>query len=197
MVSMASSDDQWIADTASYIRKAFGNNGKLVSKQEVAALRKELSQRTTPWTIEELAKRYPQPLANRTSWKLTSSHNEKELGKAVDSDITTRWATGKPQAPDMWLQIELPAETEITGFLLDTGKSGGDYPRDYLIQLSTDGPSPGENRCWRAKAMQGPSSIPWPAPPKPSLSAIRQTGSTTGTYWSIHELDVLGAKPAN
>ena len=76
MVPMATNNDQWIADVASYIRKAFGNSGKLVDKKEVAALRKELGKRVTPWTIEELRALYPQPLTNRAAWKLTASHND-------------------------------------------------------------------------------------------------------------------------
>ena len=48
MVPMATNNDQWIADVTSYIRKAFGNNGRLVQKKEVEKLRKELSKRTGP-----------------------------------------------------------------------------------------------------------------------------------------------------
>jgi mono/diheme cytochrome c family protein/glucose/arabinose dehydrogenase len=191
MVSMASMDDQWLADVASYLRKAFGNNGKLVTKQEVAALRKQWATRADPWTISELASLYPQPLPDRASWKLTASHNEKELPKALDGDILTRWDTRKPQSPEMWLQIELPALTEITGLILDTGKSGNDYPREYQILLSDDGTT------WAAPVLQGTGNagvidytLAKAQPTK--FIRIRQTGSTTGTFWSIHELEVLG-----
>ena len=59
MVTMATNDDQWIADVTSYIRKAFGNNGKFVDKKDVAKLRKDLAKRTAPWTIEETSQLLP------------------------------------------------------------------------------------------------------------------------------------------
>jgi mono/diheme cytochrome c family protein len=191
MVTMATNDDQWIADVASYIRKAFGNNGKLVTKKEVATLRKELSKRTTPWTIEELRSYSPQPLANRNDWKLTASHNAKELSKAIDGDITTRWDTRTPQVPSMWLQIELPAETEISGLNLDTGKSHNDYPRKYKIELSLNGTE------WDKPVLEGAGdagalSYLFPKPAKTKFIRISQLGEAKGTYWSVHELDVLG-----
>lgn len=191
MVTMATNNDQWIADVASYIRKAFGNNGKLVTKQEVAKLRKDLAKRTTPWTIEELRALSPQPLPNRKDWKLTASHNAKELARAIDGDIETRWDTRKPQSPDMWLQIELPAETDISGLTLDTGKSRGDWPRAYTIEFSKNGTE------WEKPALQGKGDVSvidylLPKPARTKFIRVSQLGSTPGTFWSIHELDVLG-----
>jgi mono/diheme cytochrome c family protein len=195
MVTMASNDDQWLADVVCYLRKAFGNAGKLVTKQEVTALRKSLGGRTEPWTHAELAKLYPQPLTNRTSWKLTASHAEKELGRAIDGDITTRWDTHKPQSPEMWLQIALPEETEITGLILDTGRSGGDYPRGYAIDLSSDGTTWGKP-VLQGNGSSGMTDYTFANAAKAKFIRIRQTGSTTGTFWSIHELEVLGPRPA-
>lgn len=192
MVTMATNNDEWISDVTSYIRKAFGNNGKLISKQEVAKLRKELSKRTTPWTIDELRSLTPQPLSNRKEWKLTASHNGKELSKAIDGDIATRWDTRKPQSPDMWLQLELPAATDVTGLTLDTGKSHNDYPRKYKIEFSLNGTE------WEKPALQGEGDAgaldyTLSKPAKTKFIRISQLGEAKGTYWSVHELDVLGA----
>ncbi len=192
MVSMATNNDQWIADVASYIRKAFGNSGKLVDKKEVAALRKELGKRVTPWTIEELRALYPQPLPNRAAWKLTSSHNDKEIAKAIDGDISTRWDTRKSQSPDMWFQIDLPESADITGLTLDTGKSRNDYPRQYKIEFSTNGTE------WEKPQLQGNGEAGvidylFTQPTKAKSIRISQLGEAKGTFWSIHELQVLGA----
>jgi mono/diheme cytochrome c family protein len=192
MVPMATNNDQWIADVASYIRKAFGNSGKLVDKKEVAALRKELGKRVTPWTIEELRALYPQPLPNRAAWKLTTSHNDKEAAKAIDGDLATRWDTRKPQSPDMWFQIDLPESTDITGLTLDTGKSRNDYPRKFKIELSPNGTE------WEKSTLQGEGEAGvidylFPKPTKAKSIRISQLGEAKGTYWSIHELQVLGA----
>lgn len=195
MVTMATNDDQWIADVTSYIRHAFGNNGRFVDKKDVAKLRNELSKRTTPWTIEELRSLSPQVLANRKDWKLTASHNDKSLANAVDGDIATRWDTRKPQSPDMWLQIELPAATDTTGLILDTGKSHNDYPRKYKIEFSMNGTE------WAKPALQGEGDAGaveylLAKPAKTRFIRISQLGEAKGTYWSVHELDVLAATPA-
>jgi mono/diheme cytochrome c family protein len=192
MVTMATNDDQWIADVSSYIRKAFGNAGKFVDKKEVAALRKELSKRTTPWTIEELRSHYPQPLPNRATWKLTSSHNEKELAKAIDGDLNTRWDSHTPQKPGMWIQIELPAATTTVGLTLDTATSRGDWPRGWKIETSANGTE------WDKPILEGKSETNvteflLPKPVTTKFIRITDTGEVKGLYWSIHELDVLGA----
>jgi mono/diheme cytochrome c family protein len=191
MVPMATNNDQWIADVTSYIRKAFGNNGKLVTKQEVGKLRKDLFKRITPWSIEELQALYPQPLKNRAAWKLTASNNEKETAKAIDGDIATRWDSRKPQTPDMWFQIDLPEATDISGLVLDTGKSHNDYPRQYKIELSLNG-SEWEKPVLQDKGDAGAIEYLFAKPAKSKSIRISQTGEVKGTYWSIHELEVLG-----
>ena len=117
MIPMANNTDEWIADIASYVRKSFGNSGRFIEKAEVAKLRKELASRTTPWTTEELNSFGPQPIVNRKTWRLTSSHNTKDLGQAIDGNIESRWDTHTPQSPGMWLQIELPQPTAMSGLL--------------------------------------------------------------------------------
>jgi mono/diheme cytochrome c family protein len=191
MVTMASNNDQWIADVSSYIRKAFGNNGKLVTTQTVAALRKEFGKRTQPWTIEELRALHPQPLADRAAWKLSASHNDKALHNAIDGDIETRWDTKKGQSPDMWLQIELPAATDITGLTLDTGRSRGDYPRKYRIEFSING-TEWDKSVLKGDGETGVIDYLLPRPAKVKFIRISQLGETKGTFWSVHELDVLG-----
>lgn len=190
MVSMASYDDQWIADIASYVRKTFGNSGRFVEKNDVAKLRKEYAARTTPWTAEELGNRFPQPLTNRKQWKLSASHNPKDLVKAVDDNPETRWDTHTPQVPGMWLQIELPKATDITGLVLDTAKSKGDWPRGWKIELSQDG------QAWEKPVLEGQSPTStteflFPKVAKAKFIRVTDTGSVKGLYWSIHELDVL------
>ncbi|MCE9519110.1 MAG: cytochrome c, partial [Verrucomicrobia bacterium] len=54
MVTMGTNSDDWIADVACYVRKAFGNNGEMVTKDDVIKLRAATKARTAPWTIEEL-----------------------------------------------------------------------------------------------------------------------------------------------
>lgn len=90
----------------------------------------------------------------------------------------------------MWVQIELPTETAITGLRLDAAGSGNDYPRGYRVELSGDG------LLWGKPVATGEgktaiTAITFPAA-KAKFIRITQTGKPTGnTFWSIHELDIL------
>jgi mono/diheme cytochrome c family protein/glucose/arabinose dehydrogenase len=190
MVPMESNDDAWIAAVASYVRNSFGNKGGMISVKEVADIRAKSKVRTQPWTVEELLAALPNPpLMNRKQWKLTASHNAAALPLAVDGTASTRYDTRTPQVPGMWVQIELPAETAITGLRLDATGSGGDYPRGYTVELSADG------QTWGKPVASGEgktalTEIKLP-PTKTKFIRITQTGSVKGLFWSIHELDVL------
>jgi glucose/arabinose dehydrogenase/mono/diheme cytochrome c family protein len=190
MVPMESNNDEWIAAAASYVRNSFGNKAGMVSVKEVAALRAASKVRTQPWTVEDLLAALPNPpLANRSAWKLTASHNAASLALAVDGKADTRYDTRTPQVPGMWVQIELPAETTLTGVRLDASGSNSDYPRGYTVELSGDG------KTWAKPIATGEGNsalteIKFPAA-KTKFIRITQTGTVKGLFWSIHELDLL------
>lgn len=193
MVTMGTNPDDWIADIACYVRKAFGNQGALVSKDDVKKLRSATKTRTTPWTLEELRAGYPTPLVARGEWKLTASLKPEDCGKSVDGNETTRWSTSRFMKGGEWFQIELPAETEVAGVLLDSSKSANDYPRGYKLEISKDG------RAWDKPVLQGKgehavTELLFPKPVVTKFIRITQTGEAKGNFWSIHELQVL--KPA-
>ncbi|MEK0445921.1 MAG: hypothetical protein RLZZ399_1242 [Verrucomicrobiota bacterium] len=194
MVSMESNNDEWIAAVASYVRNSFGNKAPAVTPKEVAAIRSRLKDRATPFTVPELDQFGPPKVANRSLWKLHASHNPDALSKAVDGDPATRYDTRKSQAPGMWLKIELPQETEVSGVILDAGSSGGDFPRQFTVELSADGIQ------WSAPVAQGEgkgalTEIRFPTA-KARVIRITQTGESKGSFWSIHELELLAGAQA-
>ena len=192
MVSMESNNDQWIAAVSSYVRNSFGNKGDTVSPKEVAALRVQLKDRSTPFTIPELSEFGPTVLQRRQEWKLSASHNTGALSKAVDNDLSTRYDTKTAQVPGMWVAVEFPKEELVSGLVLDEGVSAGDYPRGYKVEVSDDG------QTWKqtvasGKGERGVTAIAF-APVKAKALRITQTDSAQGTFWSIHELQVLDGK---
>ncbi|HLX60610.1 MAG TPA: discoidin domain-containing protein, partial [Planctomycetota bacterium] len=190
MVTMNTNDDVWIADAASFVRNSFGNHGKMITWMDAARMRAECKARTTPWTIEELRKLQPPVLSNEDTWKLTASHNQRAVRNAVDHDTGTRWDTSASQAPGMWFQIELPKETEVAGIVLNAASSGGDYPRGYKVEVSMDGKNWGAKPVADGKGNNALTEISF-APVKTKFIKITQTGSVTGLFWSIHELQLL------
>jgi hypothetical protein len=189
MVPMESNNDQWIAAVASYIRNSFGNKASTVTAKQVAEMRAKLKERTVPFTTQELSQFGPPKVANRGAWKLTASHNTEAAAKAVDGKTETRFDTLKPQVPGMWLQIELPELTPLAGLVLDAGQSGGDFPRGYTVELSADGVQ------WGAPVAKGEgrgalTEIAF-KPAKARFVKITQTGEAKGSFWSVHELELL------
>jgi hypothetical protein len=138
--------------------------------------------------VDELKQFGPPTLANRSKWKLSASHNPEALAKAVDGNLESRYDTRVAQSPEMWVALELPAVTPVAGVRLDPGKSAGDYPRNFVVEISGDGAQWSQVADGQGKP--GVLNIRFDARPVKALR-IRQTGSATGTFWSIHELDLL------
>ena len=92
-------------------------------------------------------------------------------------------------APGMWVKIELPAETVITGVRLDASGSNNDYPRGYTLELSTDGQAWGKPIA-KGEGKSALTEIKF-APTKAKFLRLTQTGSSPGNFWSIHELDIF------
>lgn len=189
MVPMASNDDQWIADITTYIRNSFGNAAPAISPQFVTALRQKHSDRKEPWTLEELEKLEPPSLPFNNSWKLSASHNGAEFKAAFDHNMTTRYTSKQSMAPGMWVQVELPVKTKLSGVVLDAGSSTNDFPRGYTVQVSDDGKS------WSKPIAKGQGKSALLEIKFPTVEAkflrITQTGAHK-LYWSIHELRLMG-----
>jgi mono/diheme cytochrome c family protein len=196
MIPQNSNSDQWLADITSYVRNSFGNKGPFVQAGKVGNLRKELSSRTKAWNIDELRALLPLMLDNRKAWKLSSSQNAGALAGCVDNNPSSRWDTGAAQMPGMWVQIELPEETALSGIELDCNGSASDFPRKYEIQTSQDG------KTWSTPVSKGDGSpgvlqILFDQPARAKFLRITQTGHVDGLYWSIHELNLLASRKGN
>ena len=190
MIPMDTNDDEWIASVLSYVRNSFGNRGSLIKPEDVARARAEIADRKTPWTYEELQEMLPQyiPL---DQLKLTASHFGGEVHRAIDGRADSRYSTGKPMTPGMWLQIELKDEAKVTELILDSSASANDYPRGYEVTVSKDG------KEWSQPVAKGEgkgaiTEIRFD-PIETRFIRITQTGNAPGNYWSIHELQVLEA----
>ena len=151
------------------------------------------------------------------SWKLTASHNTQTAG---DATTLRPWSSGHPQAPGMWVQIELPQPAMVAGVqfespaaLVDTtpavpgaptrtgiggGRGGGPapqpaFPRGYEVVVSTDGTT------WSNAVAQGQgkgvvNEIAF-TPTRAKFVRIRQTGSADNAPWTIRRLRILEVPP--
>ncbi len=189
MVPMQNGDDDWIASVTTYVRNSFGNRASFITTNDVALVRARLKDHENPWTIEELSASLPRPMMNRAQWKLTASHNPGALPQAVDGNPQTRYDTHATQSPGMWVQIELPEPSEVSGVVLDAGASHTDFPQAYKVELSMDGKDWGQPVA-KGNGTCALTEILFPAAPAKFIR-ITQTGLHATYFWSIHELQVL------
>lgn len=189
MVSMATNDNEWIANITTYIRNSFGNKADPTRANHVGKIRQDYKSRKEPWTQAELETLFPPVLANRRSWKLTASDNAQELKGCVDGDPKSRYTTGASMKAGMWVQVEFPKNSQISGVTLDARGSDGDYPRNYEVEVSVDG------KKWSKPVAQGKGKDPLTKikfkPTEAKFVRITQTGKHS-LFWSIHELSING-----
>ena len=202
--------DEWVAGIASYVRSSFGNTGGMVTPADVARVRAATESRNAPWTIAELEASLPRPL-DAQQFKLAASHAPETVAGAA----TLRgWNTGSPQAPGMWLSVELPQPVMVTEIQFESttqmaggrggrgaagarggGPGGGGtpivtYPRGYSVQVSTDG------KTWSNPVAQGKgestrTTITFP-PTRAKFVRITQTETVADApSWSVRNLRIL------
>jgi hypothetical protein len=131
-------------------------------------------------------------LLSRGRWVVTASSTESggSPANAIDGNISTRWSTGASQVNGQWFQIDMGATNTFNEIVLDAGSSSSDYPRGFRVNLSNDGSNWGNPVATGA----GSSAVTtiYFATNSACYIRITQTGSVSGIWWSIHELNVYG-----
>jgi hypothetical protein len=124
----------------------------------------------------------------------SASHNNvlsgaDNLAQALDGRLDTRWSTRAAQRPGMWFELDLDQVRSVSGLSLDNAASPNDYPRGYVVRLSSD------HNQWvevaRNDRNDRPLAISFAARPAFYIR-IEQTGSADPWWWSINGVTVKG-----
>ncbi|MDB6066993.1 MAG: coagulation factor 5/8 type domain protein [Pedosphaera sp.] len=131
---------------------------------------------------------------NRTLWIASSSTSGSDApANALDGNLTTRWSTGGAQVSGQWFRVDMGAASTFNKIVLNCVNSANDYPRGYQVTVSNDGIS------WSNPVATGTGSSSITTISFATQAAryirITQTGSTSGTFWSIDEFNVFGTAP--
>ena len=167
--------------------------------------RKNITGSTVFYDFAPLKKNYQE--INLSAAEASSNCNQDKVNRALDGNLMTRWASGTPQVPGMYFQLDLGKVVEITRVVLELGDSPYDYPRGYSLSTSLDGES------WRNIII---SKANWAAlhwgkfhpvmeeentkfeiyfePHLVRFVKLNQTGSHNAHWWSIHEIKLFGQK---
>ncbi len=181
------------ADTAallSYIRNAFHDGLPDITIAQVKDVLAQLPVEHQPFTRESLIDFLPISSDVMKTWKLTASHGEKDIDKAVDGNPNSRWTSGKSMNPGMWFAFDMRQNYKLNTIVLDSTKSSGDYPRGYAVFVSADGENWGDPILTGA-GTTAVTELQLPADTVAQHVRIEQTGEN-GLFWSIHELQVFG-----
>jgi hypothetical protein len=125
-------------------------------------------------------------------WNASASHNNNVTGpdnlmQALDGRPETRWSSREQQRPGMWFELDLNKVRTVSGLTLDSARSTQDYPRGYLVRVSTD------RNQWvevaRSDRTDRALDISF-NPRSARYIRIEQTGSADGWWWSIHRIIV-------
>jgi mono/diheme cytochrome c family protein/glucose/arabinose dehydrogenase len=154
MAPMGNNSDEWIASAASFIRANFENESSIVTPADVARVRQESSQQSSPYQFDGLWSSIPKILEPSSKWKMTASHTaETRKGSTASASGAFNfegWTTGITQQKGMWFQVELPATATISEIQfksppISRGWREGSpppihtYPREYDLEVSMDG----------------------------------------------------------
>src|SRR6266550_7954200 len=128
---------------------------------------------------------------SRDGWSVSASASNpgEPPGNAIDGDPATRWSTGHGMQPGDTFQLDLGARQTFNQIVLDTTASSGDFVRQYQVFVSDDGMN------WGQPIATGPgSTVTKILVPQVTARHIRIVNEgSAGSWWSIHELNVLAA----
>jgi mono/diheme cytochrome c family protein len=188
MVPLGTNPDRYLAAIGSYVRNSFSNRGSILSLEEVATIRKATKDRTEAWTQAELLSALPNPLNNRSQWRVSASASVQEAAAALDGKGNTAWTTGAPQVAGQWFQVELPQEQPLVGVRLEVPQRSKVAAKQVKVELSSDGQS------WTTVVAKAGTSVPNTELHFPTARArfvrITQLGAGPDP-WAIHELHLI------
>lgn len=128
---------------------------------------------------------------DKRQWSATASLNSENAKKAIDDNPNTRWDTRSVQASGQFFILDMNAVNTVSRIVLDVAASKNDSPKGYEVYMSNDGTNWGSVLA-SGTGTQNETDITLSKKTAGRYIKIVQTGSTTGTYWSIHELRVFG-----
>ena len=127
---------------------------------------------------------------NGGGWSLDASCSPDSLGALRDGNPKTRWTSGCPSAPGMWVSVDLGVRHEIDRVDLNVPFSPKDTPNGCRVLISDDG------KEWSQPVARAGGESRGSTPIKIGRTArylkfVTEKGRPKN-YWSIGELQIWG-----
>ncbi len=166
-------------DSATFIQKIdrFGTSNFTANTRLIATVAKYAGGLST----------YSPTAISTSGWTATASSTGAggSLSGAIDGNSATRWNSGQAQAGGEWYEIDMGSVHTVAMVTVQTpADSLWDYPRGYMLEVSTDGATWTTVGTGMAYGWKRPISI---SPTPARYIRITQTG-VAPQWWSIDEV---------
>ena len=133
-----------------------------------------------------------------SDFQASASAGDDRLPYAFDSDLSTRWFTGRPQSGTEWIDVAFSRPHDVARVeLLMAGPSAFDYPRELAVDLidRTGSPHAAFHAGVLTELARGliddplrvPISLTFP-PNDTARIRFRQLGTDERRYWSVTDI---------
>ncbi len=126
----------------------------------------------------------------RTGWVASTnapSSSADAPAKALDGNLTTRFSTGKDQAPGQYFEVNLGSSQAFDELEMDVPNSASDYARGYNVEVSANG------SAWTTVATctgtGTPQIVSFPAQTAQYVEVVLTAANSTW-WWSIDEFNL-------
>lgn len=142
------------------------------------------------------------PIPLKATWVATAS--DSSLGDGMETDglfnppahmvdgkYNERWASGKAQSGDEWIQIDFGVVVNLSQLTLNVNNDTGDYPRAYAIRLSNTTQDFAATVRASGEGMPGNTVVNLTSPITGRYLTVRQTGMNpvdVSSWWTIAEV---------
>lgn len=142
----------------------------------------------------------PYVAIDKAGLKIKVNYNIKDVNKAIDNDMSTRWHSDAKQKKGMYLEIDTSGLYEIGAVSMDFGRASMDFPREIKLEVS-------ENKAvWREVDLRFIYAnyvkhlLEYPKdkrmiirfkPLKARFLRLTLTSDHGVFFWSVYELDVF------
>jgi len=141
------------------------------------------------------------PLPLKTTWIATASSSS--LGDGLETDglynppehmtdgkYNERWASGKTQSGDEWIEIDFGVVATFTDLTLNVNTDTGDYPRNYAVRVSNKAQDFAAAAKASGAGAPGNTVLHFNTPLTGRYLNVRQTGVNTidTAWWTIAEV---------
>jgi len=118
--------------------------------------------------------------------KPSASANAGDAGRAIDSDMDSRWNAGEAQKPGQWFALDLGGAYTLSAITLDCAKVPSDYPRGYEVYVADSKDN------WGSPVATGKGTKPVVKIDLPDAKGryvkIVQTANVDEHNWTINEI---------